>query len=87
MCVEAIGPYTVGVEYGDGRLADQHLDVGHDGPLRDALPVQLRDVRDLAARYDEVVAFVARQPTGEFTTSDGSVSTFRVRVRSAAGGD
>jgi hypothetical protein len=80
MCVTSIGPYQVDVEVSDERMLVQHLDFGRDSEFKDVLPFRLRDLHDLAARYDEVLAFVTNEPSGTYTAPDGKVCTYQIRA-------
>jgi hypothetical protein len=80
MCVNAIGPYSVWVDVGDERRMVQFLDFGHDSEFRDVLPIHPADVKNLAARYDEVLNFVLQQPFGSYTTRDGKTCTYQIRA-------
>jgi hypothetical protein len=80
MCVTSIGPYQVDVEVSDERMVVQHLDFGCDSEFKDVLPFRLRDVNDLAVRYDEVLAFVTKEPSGTYTAPDGKVCTYQIRA-------
>ena len=80
MCLTSIGPYEVYVEVGDDRILVQHMDVGSDSEFKDVLPFRLRDVNDLAAHYDEILAFVAQQPSGTYKAPNGRVCTYQIRA-------
>ena len=80
MCVTSIGPYIIDVEVSDERMLVQHLDFGHESEFKDVLPFQPRDVRELASRYDEIVAFVTREPSGTYTTRNGKACTYQIRA-------
>jgi hypothetical protein len=80
MCVTGLGPYSVFVEVGDQRILVQHLDFGRDSEFRDVLPFQLRDVKDLAAHFDKITAFVTQEPSGTYTTPEGKACRYRIRV-------
>jgi hypothetical protein len=80
MAVTDIGPYQIRVEVGDDRMLVQSLDFGHDSEFKDVLPFRLRDVNDLAAHYDEIIAFIAQEPSGMYTAPDGTVVKYQIQV-------
>jgi hypothetical protein len=81
MCVMGLGPYALDVEVGDERVLVQHLDFGRNSEFGELLPFRPRDVRELAARYDEIVAFITQEPSGVYTTREGKRCTYRIRAR------
>ena len=80
MAVTDIGPYQIRVEVSDDRMLVQSLDFGHDSEFKDVLPFRLRDVNDLAAHYDEIIAFITQEPSGTYTAPDGKVVTYQIQV-------
>jgi hypothetical protein len=80
MMIDEIGPHSVLV-YLRGEPWPQPLRAGPDGELANVLPFKLKNVRDVAAHYDEIVSFVGSEPSGTFTDSAGRVSTWRIEVR------
>lgn len=80
MCVTSIGPYQVDVDVGDERMLVQQLDFGCDSEFKDVLPFRLGDVNGLAAHYDQILAFVAREPSGTYKAPDGKVCRYQIRA-------
>ena len=80
MCVTSVGAYDVDVEVSDERVLVQHLDFGCDSEFKDVLPFRVRDVNDLAARYDEILAFVMEEHSGTYKTPDGKFCRYHIRA-------
>jgi hypothetical protein len=80
MCVRGLGSYSVSVDVFDERVMVQFLDFGSDSEFRDVLPFHPRDVKELAARFDELVAYVEREPSGTYTAPSGKSCTYRIRA-------
>ena len=80
MLIEDIGPYSVLV-YLRGEQWPQPLSIGPDGELASVLPFRCKNVRDIAAHYDQIVQFVGSQPSGTFSDAAGHVNSWRIQVR------
>jgi hypothetical protein len=81
MSVGGLGSNHVLVYFRDENWSQGGLDFGRNNPLAAVLPFRFRDVRDLAAHYDEVEAFVRQEPRGTFTDQRGVVCKYRIEVR------
>ncbi len=74
-----IGPHFLSATYPDGTWPDC-IDLGSKGPFATLLPSPLRDVDDLVARYDEVLAFIGTLPAdGPHRGPDGKDYVFHRR--------
>ncbi len=80
MLIDDIGPYSI-LLYLGGEPWPQPFNVGKDGELASVLPFKFNNVRDVASHYEEIVAFVAANPSGTFSDSAGNVRTWRIEVR------
>ena len=81
MWIASMGPRRVYVEVDDSRQMMGFLDVGKDSEFAQILPFKLKGVGDLVAHYDEVLAFINREPSGRYITQDGKTCTYHVRVQ------
>ena len=69
------------VETGDERGLVDYLDVGARSEFAQILPFKLRNVADLAAHYDALMAFVTQEPSGTYMNQNGRTCIFHVRVK------
>jgi hypothetical protein len=81
MSIQEIGSNDVLVYFRDENWSQGGLDFGRNSPLANVLPFRFHDVRDLAAHYDEVEAYLREQPTGIFTDTSGNVCRYKIEFR------
>jgi hypothetical protein len=80
MSVQEMGSNSVVVYFRDENWGHD-LDFGRNSPLAAVLPFRFRDVRDLAAHYDEVEAFLRQQPSGTFVDQSHRLCKYRIEFR------
>ena len=81
MRVERIGKYSFVVVATDEGYWLQYIDLGRDGNFANILPFQLRDIRDLARHYDDIIHIIDRLPrSGTHEAKDGKAYRYEIRV-------
>ena len=80
MVIQAIDHYSLHVEKDDDPWYRQSLDVSQNGEFAAGFPWKFQNVGDVVAHYDEIVDYVAREPSGTYVDSHGKSHHYRIRA-------
>ena len=81
MVIKSIDRYGLWIERDDDLWYAQSLDVSQKSEFAADFPWKFQNVGDVVAHYDDIVAYIAREPTGTSVDAHGKKHHYRIRAK------